>query len=79
MSPESESKPCLSELETYSLDARIRIKLFGKHWNWSQLLLVLESDSGIWENLGIGIVINTAGIEIGIRINDNSGQVVLDI
>ena len=79
MSPESESKPCLSELETYSFDVGIRIKLFGKHWNRSQLLLVLESDSGIWENLGIGIVINTAGIEIGIRINDNSGQVVLDI
>ena len=77
MSPKSDLKPCLSELETYSLDAGIRIKLFGKHWNWSQLLLVLESDSGIWENFGIGIVITTAGIEI--RINDNSDQVVLDI
>ena len=60
MSPKSDLKPCLSELDMYSLDAGIRIKLFGKHWNWRQLLLVLESDSGIWENFGIGHVISTA-------------------
>ena len=60
MSPESESKPGLSELETKTLDSVIRIKLFGIHWNWRLLLLVLELDSGILENFEIGHVISTA-------------------
>ena len=84
---ESESKPGLveSELESESHDAGIRIrigiKLFGKHWNWSQnwnhFLLESELESWILVNPGIVIRIGISHggikIEIGIIIICNSG------
>ena len=76
MIPESESKPGLLESESKSNDAGIGIMSFGKHWNQNQnrnhLILesVLESESWVLGNPGIGIRIgiDPSGIGIGIGI-----------